>query len=230
MEYRARNLDKALAYRASYKERERELAKKRHAANPAPRRASVKKWQLANPEKVRARNVATYHSAPEKHRERVKAWRLANPEKNLARVKEWRRANKDKIRAMNRRAYAKADKQKSLEYGRAWQNANREKVRASVLKWSRANPGCNAGYEAAKLNATPAWANDFFISEVYALARLRSKMKTGGVAQWHVDHIVPLKSARVCGLHVEHNLEVIPGASNSAKGNRRWPDMPALSA
>jgi hypothetical protein len=73
------------------------------------------------------------------------------------------------------------------------------------------------------LKATPAWANKFFITEAYHLAKLREKICGG---KWHVDHIVPLKSAIVCGLHVENNLRVIPGAENSVKGNRHWPDMP----
>ncbi len=30
----------------------------------------------------------------------------------------------------------------------------------------------------------------------------------------------------LCGLHVEHNLRVIPAAVNLAKKNFYWPDMP----
>ena len=76
---------------------------------------------------------------------------------------------------------------------------------------------------ARKLQATPAWANDFFIQEAYALAKLREKICGG---KWEVDHIVPLKSSLVCGLHTESNLRVIPRSQNRVKKNTYWPDMP----
>jgi len=68
-----------------------------------------------------------------------------------------------------------------------------------------------------------AWANEFFIEEIYRLARLRT-IVTG--ERWQVDHIVPVKSDLVCGLHVETNLRVVRLIYNASKGNRKWPDMP----
>ena len=47
--------------------------------------------------------------------------------------------------------------------------------------------------------------------------------KTAGM---HVDHIVPLNSPIVCGLHNEFNLQIIPPATNYHKSNNYWPDMP----
>jgi len=204
MEYRARNLDKALAYRAAYKERELQLAKERHAANPAPRRASVKKWRQANPEKVRARNVAMYHAAPEKNRARAKAWAGANHARVLANARAWKEKNPEK---------AKKFRNESV---RRWHAKNPDRRTAYVRQ-----------YQASKLKAMPAWASKFFIAEAYHLAKLRENLCGG---KWHVDHIVPLRSKIVCGLHIEQNLRVIHGAENSRKGNRHWPDMPALSA
>lgn len=75
------------------------------------------------------------------------------------------------------------------------------------------------------MNATAAWANLFFIDEIYDLARLRTKHL--GVVH-HVDHIVPLQHPLVCGLHVEHNLRVIPALDNLRKKNLWRPDMPEI--
>lgn len=72
--------------------------------------------------------------------------------------------------------------------------------------------------------AMPAWANPFFIEEIYDLARRRT-IATG--FPWHVDHIVPTISHLVCGLHTERNLRVIPGKENQSKKNFHWPDMPS---
>lgn len=138
-------------------------------------------------------------------------WAKENPEKDAAIKARWVEKNPEKRQAA-------LDK---------WAAENYEQTLEATAKWQREHLDQHAAKQAkrraAKKQATPAWANDFFIEEAYALAKLRTEM-TG--FEWHVDHIVPLKSPKVCGLHVEFNLQVIPGKLNQSKNNRVWPDMP----
>jgi len=71
--------------------------------------------------------------------------------------------------------------------------------------------------------ATPPWANHSAIGQIYAEC-VRMENKTG--VKYHVDHIVPLQGKIVCGLHVQNNLQILPGKENQSKGARYWPDMP----
>ena len=73
------------------------------------------------------------------------------------------------------------------------------------------------------LRAIPKWANLAAIEAIYREANRIEKL-TG--MEYHVDHIVPLQSRIVCGLHCESNLRVLPATSNISKSNRHWPDMP----
>lgn len=123
----------------------------------------------------------------------------------------WRDANRERCRDVNRRSVAR----------------NIESARASKSEWVKRNAenvnARTARRRALKLNATPRWANHSEILRIYRSATELS-VKTG--EQWTVDHIVPLRSKLVCGLHCEANLRVITKVENSIKGNRHWPDMP----
>lgn len=76
-----------------------------------------------------------------------------------------------------------------------------------------------AARNAAKINATPAWLSKSQrkdIASVYAAAAIESA-KTG--VPHEVDHIIPLRGKRVCGLHVAWNLRVITASENRQKSN-----------
>lgn len=81
----------------------------------------------------------------------------------------------------------------------------------------------NAKRRSALMLATPQWADCNAVLAFYEQAQLVSA-STGVVH--HVDHIVPLTSKHVCGLHCEANLQVLPGGDNISKSNRKWPDKP----
>lgn len=113
------------------------------------------------------------------------------------------------------------------EISRSYNVRNADKVRELGKKWRNANPDLlrhrYAHRRAAKVTATPKWADADKIREFYETADGLG-MCTG---DWYeVDHIVPLKSDIVCGLHCEANLQVLPRPENRSKSNRYWPDMP----
>ena len=183
--------------------------------NPEERRARraayMREYRRLYPEKVRASEASCREKRKAAQALLARAWY----EKNMQLCKERARKHFEENREKHyhhTKQWRLLNREKELEIYRAWRRNNKDKSVAHVQKRN-----------AAKLKATPIWANEFFIGEAYHLAKVRAKAT--GVA-WHVDHIVPLRSKLVCGLHVEHNLRVIPAFENMTKGNRFWPDMP----
>lgn len=126
----------------------------------------------------------------------------------------WREANPDKKR------------EKDREYACAWNNANRHRRQEIWRRWAKSNPdktnANRARRRATKKNATPFWANQEEIKRFYAASK-KFEQLTGIIH--HVDHIYPLKSDFLCGLHVENNLQVLTAEKNIFKHNRSWPDQ-----
>ena len=166
--------------------------------------------------------IAYNKAHPEWHAAHKKAHRVRNAERLAREMKEYRKTHPEQIKA----TYKKR-RSARLRYNAKWSAAHPEQVKIAKQRERQNNivayNARSAARRASKVRATPAWANQFFIKEAYALAQLRTKA-TG--IEWHVDHVVPLKSKLVCGLHVEHNLQVIPATVNMSKNNRYWPDMP----
>lgn len=72
---------------------------------------------------------------------------------------------------------------------------------------------------AIKLQAVAKWANFNNIEKLYEEASFNTRV---GVP-CHVDHIDPLQSPLVCGLHVENNLRVVEASYNISKNNSFTP-------
>lgn len=106
----------------------------------------------------------------------------------------------------HRMAYHYRHHEKSLKNARAYKANNKNVVNA-----------INAKRRSLSKCATPQWANQEMIKVVYEKAA-----KYG----LQVDHIVPLTSNLVCGLHVWHNLQLLDESLNKTKRNKYWPDMP----
>ena len=181
---------------------------------------------MRTPEYLRAYRASYYA----KNRERIKAYnaryRVEQKDKYDAQQLSYRKRNMENKRLAAAKWRA-ANPGRQISMQAQWRADNQERFKKRIKMWNQANKDkCNAWVarrRSAKFRATPKWANAFFISEAYHLAALRTKAT--GFA-WHVDHIVPLRSKLVCGLHVEHNLQVIPASQNSRKKNYYWPNMP----
>lgn len=103
----------------------------------------------------------------------------------------------------------------------------REKKRIACLNWKRANIEYARAADRARwaLTRQPglSWIDREEILQIYFLAVTATKLFG---EPYEVDHIVPVRSKLVCGLHVPWNLQIIKRSENRARGNRSWPDMP----
>jgi hypothetical protein len=97
-------------------------------------------------------------------------------------------------------------------------------VQQKNKKWKSKNPNKVAAMDAKRRAAiilrTPVWfTNDdqWMVEEAYELAKLRTQIFK---FPWHVDHIIPLQGKLVSGLHLPHNLRVIPASDNLRKSNQ----------
>ena len=120
----------------------------------------------------------------------------------------WRKNNPNKVKQHNDTQYTN----------------NTQKIKDSARRWGKNNPVkilvATRKQQAKRLMRCPKWLtpDDFWLmGQAYQLAALRTKML--GFA-WHVDHIIPLQGRLVSGLHVPHNLQVIPGVINVSKANK----------
>lgn len=186
-------------------------------------------WRKQNADKENARSRAWYE-ANKDHAKKTRAdWRARNAEKDKADIRsyqeknrdrlrsaalEWQRNNPDKMRAKRQR-YFENNRDRILKLASDWRKNNRGYVNSKKKRRG-----------AIKRQAIPRWANFRAIRAVYKEAARLTEL-TG--IQHHVDHIIPLQSPWVCGLHCEANLQILPYYENQSKSNRVWPDMPDLT-
>src|SRR6476660_5046805 len=203
------------------KAQQREYNKRFYAKNREREKARAKAWRAENKEQVKVTS---------------KAWRKANPERYAEMKRDWDKRNPDRVAATREKrrpaALAKAREYKAVhkeELAKRRRPANPESNRARASAWAKQHPErANARamrHHAAKLNAIPSWADHDKIKAIYAEA-VRLTKETG--IKHEVDHIYPLQSKVMCGLHWEANLQILPMFENRSKSNRRWPETHPL--
>jgi hypothetical protein len=114
---------------------------------------------------------------------------------------------------INREQVIQAAATRPLEVKRVYQKAWKEKN----VVWVRADTKSRRRKHRL---ATPKWLSRKQKSEIRQIYQIAITMSKTTGEQYVVDHIVPLRSELVCGLHVPWNLRVIPQQENLLKSNK----------
>lgn len=212
------------AYRKKYYKDNRDVllakAKQNREANRETRATKQREYYAANRELRLVKNKEYYEANKEVILAQKKQYREDNKEATLATQKKCYEANKAAY-AVTRKKYYEDNKHTIAVKGKKYYEANKEAVIVRQKKYYEANKSAyysyNAKRRAQKLKATPSWSNLDAIKAIYELRETISEVS--GVVH-HVDHIHPLQSDVVCGLHVLENLQIIPATENLSKSNK----------
>lgn len=173
----------------------------------------------------------------EYRRQYRRAWHLKNRERQKELMRIYYKNNVDTFAQKKKERYAKK-KSEIIEKQREYYNKNKEvycearrkryekrrTIELEIQKVWRQNNGDRRNHlsalrRAAKIKATPEWLTreqKEQIKLIYSEAKF--KTKEDGLLR-HVDHVVPLKSKKVCGLHVPWNLQILLAQENMKKSN-----------
>lgn len=113
---------------------------------------------------------------------------------------------------------------KAREERRIHNRNNKDKYQDRISKYDKTHKAEKCAREAfrraQKLKATPPWLTKEHKEEIKAMYIHSAELSELTGIIHHVDHIMPLISKVVCGLHVPWNLQVIPAEDNLKKSNK----------
>lgn len=180
----------------------------------------AKNYRASNVEKEKQRHAKYHQENKDAINARTSQWQKNNPEKRRAKSRRHRKNNLEKERERLRNLYWRK-RDDRLERSRIWRLENIDYAREYDRRYLRENPGKfnakNAKRRAKIKQAIPAWADESAIAKFYEEAQ-RLTRETG--IEHHVDHVIPLTSKLVCGLHVEFNLQILTESENLRKNNK----------
>lgn len=183
-----------------------------------------KSYQVIKPEKLK--KCAEYRKANKtKIKGYMAQWYEVNKEHVSNRMKIYRTLPEVKMRETERQRKYYADNREEIINRRFEYYGNNPEASKAKVEYGREHYLLNKDMYAAKetkrrtlkLSAMPSWANESKIKKIYLEARKLTNLT--GVPH-EVDHIIPLMGKKVCGLHVETNLQILNRKANRSKANK----------
>ena len=105
----------------------------------------------------------------------------------------------------------------------AWKKrANQERSWAKPVVSQERNARARRKRTDALALATPAWLSKSQLAEIAGMYEEARRLSESTGERHEVDHIVPLHSPVVSGLHVPWNMRVLSKEENNRKGNRAF--------
>ena len=133
-----------------------------------------------------------------------------NTELSKARSKARYHSNKKEISVKNA-AYRDKNKSEILKRKKIYKSTTtgRAKTNASTMR-----------RKVAKIQAVPKWLTKTQLLEIKYFYKRSKELEHETGIKHNVDHIVPILSDLVCGLHVPWNLQILTKAENMKKSNK----------
>lgn len=200
---------KSRKYSKLWYEANREYAIGKQKVYSETNKSTIREYQLnyraENKEKARNYNSEYY----QQHKECAKQDQREYYAKNFEKYQQYR---KD---------YYNTNREQLIECGKIYREENKQLISEKKKKYYETHKlDCkvrNAARRKRTKQATPIWANEDAIQEIYTQCQLMNETSD---EVYVVDHIIPLRGKAVCGLHVESNLRIITQKENAAKSNK----------
>lgn len=201
-----------------------EVRKERRAEDPEKERNRVREWrsdtanrskELAaardrrrdDVEKARAMDRELYHSKVEHMRAYQRARYWSDPAAARARSQRTRQVPSIKAKLTeSQRRYKRDNKIRIAATDAAWRAANKEKILS--------------GNNIYRGDARARGRERYDDPEVAAVYREAAALARETGVKREVDHILPIKHPKVCGLHVAANLQILLPSENRRKSNK----------
>jgi hypothetical protein len=141
--------------------------------------------------------------------------------------KEYYQDNKE-YRNEYGRVWYEFNKERRNETSRVYYQNNKKRIKENNRVWAKNNPdkvrSIEAKRRAIKKLAYPLWARTGEIKQqIDRIYREAKDLELFHSESYHVDHIHPLQSNFICGLHVPANLRPLVGKENVSKNNSFTP-------